>query len=1578
MDKKFSLNRWSLSNNVINHKNQVLKDGTFETLCSIVRANRATYKESIENNEVPNNYLLEYLHKTNKLFFDIDSVNIPIEDLKTELRHLYNQIDAILCYDLDRDRYLVFYKDCKDSIVRSLHIINYQYSISTEDAFSLAEQLNTRDITLCKGVDTRVYYSGRQLFLPYNTKPVNDKYTAIGLDPLSSKEHFFIEYPKQNYTRAVDKYLVCITKNTELIKLQQDCKEENTTRNTNENGNVPNVYISSENQQEILSILMSIDIIHQNSPIWIQTTKLLCVMDDPELLDTFLTLSASKSTLYTYLDNKKFVRKLTKDTKTNYSRLPDIEPELAFKQLLRIINKLQKEKIYYTEYLNNQALNIAKYINNIYEYIEQDCILNKIDHYLALNDSSKKKANYSIDFILDDDEVITYSVNNGFLTSNKSDTAHNFIIDELIEPLNKKDFFDETFNSIQDIKSSVDNFMKSDYKILSAEVFCGGGKSSQIQTPIVEQIINGLDIELQNNLTELIQNDRYSEIDDFLLEQMKDIPRIIVITPRTSLNRKELHDKKKFNFISHLEVITLKKRIDDIKDKESEIYKKLNRQYLIMCRYCNMIVSPNSIEKVFLYSNTEHTELLRPTLLILDEFDSIFQTYNFENTTFDDKTKKRTNEDGSVDRSSLMEMSYLHLLKLIEYSKKVLFLDANINKLFFDLILKHTDIPRTNVKNIKIYQNNFGNTNFILCDSTETLLNDYYSNFDKKLEICCTSKKMCEKVFMSSVLECYELQEDSKQFVKIKNQNILMICGEGICYFNTTDTSKCILPEKFGLFKRIVDNENKNYLSQDKTPIYKKYNVDAFHELIYQLKIIHMHKEDIDTLKDNFLLDYNKSILDYSITKFIRSPTITIGNSFEVLNYFYRVYGIISNNTITASVVNQSFFRSRFIESQSIMLCGAKCNVKQPSYKIHLDKVRNIFETQEETSTITKYITPYDRQRKALFHNEHPKLVDILIQNFQLKIHSNTNMFNELYSLLKYNFDKSNFTFLTINKETDYIGDLNENTKIQKQIDMDNYKNIDILKLSDAEINNLKALSKINGNALQEYIKHSRQVRYVNFEDIENYYFLRNPLELLEPSIDETENVNYDTSVNYINNCFLVQYGNRLTTLRYFTEPEWNIKKEYYNEDYGISYTPLQDILKDFHRSNYYNGVNTDYTLNKYKLHTKELSNFLSRTLLLKKIIHYDNKTQSNKTLEEYETIVNHRMKMKKKKENILRTLCLFLKIDLEQFQDIYYRYILDNSKNKFIIQFDTIFSDKNVAKTDELEDMNFIEWFNGVLIDDYNSLTNQNIKKVSSKNHKTILVILKFYLKDINIGIDYECDYQHIAEYKCFQFVIKPIIDLKIITKPKLNPYYSCNPPIIKTDANGNEVIKYTHNFQNINNMNPIVKGITFLYQNIEHTFIINNTLIVRPIKKLRKQVDNSYLDYEKKFMLNNKSFSINNKVYKHDITIPNEKGLKMVKGKLENTECKRYIYTTDPNYKSHSRRSVNNTIVRQSKKVDFAIKDTDGMLTANKLPFIDEINNLYAPPCVLIKDKDKYNTEYLMNVIEVFKCTKSNLILN
>ncbi len=1580
MEKKYNLNKWSVCNGIVNHQNKVLVDGSYDALCNIVRSNRADYQESLKTGVIPANYLLEYLNKHNKLFLDIDKCEINITNLKDELRLLYNEIDLIVGFDLDRSKYLVFYKDTFDGIVRSIHIINYRYSMTTIDASLLADQLINKNSILSKSVDNAVYHSGRQLFLPYNTKPINSKYTLIGLNPNDSKKHLFIEYPKPNFNRSVDKYIVSCTKNTETLKLNTETLNLN---NETFGDALESIFISPDSEADILKIIMSIDIIHQQSPLWIQTAKLIKVMDNEELLNDFLTLSATKSK-YSYIDNKKFISRLSKSSNSNYLRLPDIEPESAFKQLLRIINKLQNNKVYYFHYLNNHAVNIANYINNIYGYLDCNTITSKIDNYISLPEHLKKKANYSIEFCLEN-QIITYDCKTGFLTSDKSTEANNFIIDKIVKPIKKDKFFDEIYNGINTIEPLVNDFMNSGCKILSAEVFCGGGKSSKIQTPIVKQIIKGSNQDTHAKFMNLVQNDRFDEIDDDLLYEVKQLPRIIVITPRTSLNRKELTDKKDFNFISHLEIIKLKTKLDAIKTKESEIYKTWNWKYIIMCRYCNVICSPNSIEKVFLYGNAEHTEILRPTLLILDEFDSILQTFNFENTTYDNRIKKRINTDGTADRSSLMEMCYLHLLKMIQYSNKVLFLDAHINPDFFDLVLSHTDTPRTSVKNIKVIQNNFKDTKFILCDSAETLLDDYYNNFDKKLEVCCTSKGSCEKIFMCSVMECYKL--DGDKYIKIKDESIMMISGEGVCYWNTTDPDKNILPEKFGLFKKVETEEsNGKYSTQNKKLIYKKYDLATFHELVYQLKIIHTKDDDIKKLKDDFLLEYNKNIYeDYKITKFIRSPTITIGNSFEEKDYFYKVYAIICPKTITGSVVVQTLFRSRLVETKSILICGDRCKVKEPQYRIPLDKCKNIFDTQEDTGIATKYISPNDRHNGVLYHNEDIKLQEVLVQNFQLKAHSNQDLFNEVYSLLKYNFSDVNFKFLTLNDETDFVGDMNENAKVQKQMDMDNYKNVDILKLTDEEIKNLKELSKINSNALQEYIKHSRQVRYINFEDIENFYLLRNPLEPLDPVVDASsyEKVHHDSyqeSVDYINNCFLVSYSNRYTTLRYFTDDEWNIKKDYYNDDYGISYTPFKDVLLNFHKNNYYNNINTDYTLNKYKFHTKEMSKFLSRTLLLKTIINYDNRTQITSTLEPHEKIVNHRSKMSKKKENIIRTLCLFLDIDLEQFQSVYYRYILDNTKHQFIIQFDTIFSESNIKETDG-EKINFMEWINGVLIHDYNAYNKTNLTKLTSKNLKSILSMLKFYLKEINIEIDYETDSGNAGKYKCFQFVIKPNVDLKIITKPKLNPYYSCNPDISTMDSNGNEVIKYLHNFQNVINKNPVVKGITFLYRNVDDTTIINETLIIRPIKKLRKANDKSYYeDYVKKFVINGKPYCINNKVYRHDITIPNEKGLKQVKGKLENVICKRYIYTTNEKYNSHKRRSVHNFIVRQNitpKKFLKVLEELNGV-PAHPLPYTEDIINLDAPACVIIKDKDDYNAKYLVNVVEVFKSTLNHSILN
>ena len=139
--------------------------------------------------------------------------------------------------------------------------------------------------------------------------------------------------------------------------------------------------------------------------------------------------------------------------------------------------------------------------------------------------------------------------------------------------------------------------------MLFIELFCGGGKSSQGQTPVVKQFIDESDTEVHNEFMELVQSDRFGEITDELLSKVKKLPRSILITPRTSLNLKELNDKRQFNFVSHTEINKIKQRLDKdrLKNANPSAYDALLRKYKIMCSYCNIIVSPQSIERVFLY-----------------------------------------------------------------------------------------------------------------------------------------------------------------------------------------------------------------------------------------------------------------------------------------------------------------------------------------------------------------------------------------------------------------------------------------------------------------------------------------------------------------------------------------------------------------------------------------------------------------------------------------------------------------------------------------------------------------------------------------------------------------------------------------------------------------------------------------------------------------------------------------------------------------------------------------------------------------------------------------------------------------
>lgn len=178
--------------------------------------------------------------------------------------------------------------------------------------------------------------------------------------------------------------------------------------------------------------------------------------------------------------------------------------------------------------------------------------------------------------------------------------------------------------------------------------------------------------------------------------------------------------------------------------------------------------------------------------------------------------------------------------------------------------------------------------------------------------------------------------------------------------------------------------------------------------------------------------------------------------------------------------------------------------------------------------------------------------------------------------------------------------------------------------------------------------------------------------------------------------------------------------------------------------------------------------------------------------------------------------LLMYLQINLFQDYDknIIKHFIVDNNKKNYLIGF-----------TNDILTKPFIEFCNEILLKDYNSKINLkkhkkiNVIELDPKEHLLeIVIMIKFYLLNINLRIDYGSNMKHQSKLlKSLQFTIQ-----------------KCNKNIL--------LYSPTKKVKNINFLPNL--EIT-IYKDIEYIETINNKIIIKPIKYLkRKNVDKKYYD--------------------------------------------------------------------------------------------------------------------------------------
>jgi len=446
---------------------------------------------------------------------------------------------------------------------------------------------------------------------------------------------------------------------------------------------------------------------------------------------------------------------------------------------------------------------------------------------------------------------------------------------------------------------------------------------------------------------------------------------------------------------------------------------------------------------------------------------------------------------------------------------------------------------------------------------------------------------------------------------------------------------------------------------------------------------------------------------------------------------------------------------------------------------------------------------------------------EIIYLNKKNVINSDKCFFQEFFNKLCYYNFGDNIKF--IRGEDDENISLKQNEDYRKETEIDNFINTNILELDNnliEQLNNNKNKNNNNPtshkyrNIFNKYIKLNGIVHY---DCLIQYFFIKNKL----PNYIDKLRDDLDSEVEY--NESDLQDNNDI-------ENEYILKQINKRRENELIYKNLikfidndKDDLIEYYTKKYENEINTYNHIELYK-YPNYNNSIINKFTQLKRLIRLltNDKKDENKLNDINEEI-------KEKKDKLISTLLLFLKINLleDYNKKIVKRFIFDNSNFVLLTGFsNNIINYTNLIKDDNGVEHSFLLWIETILLEDYNNYNHFKIKKKKLNPHSDFALIKKiinFYLNDINLKFDYEYqDYNCEKPRKSLQFTIIKQYDIKISNIPNINPYYFKNKMI-----NTNNTEQYLINYNDIKNIKPKII-IEQKYLNIRQTLYINNDNII------------------------------------------------------------------------------------------------------------------------------------------------------
>jgi len=1308
----------------------------FNTKINITKLNNIKYKQN----------LFEYLLNHNaecKLFFDIDKIKINITELKPLLNRLFDFIDELCDKKLNRTKYLVFYKKLVDKnkielpYTHSIRIINFEYKISYLDAKKLIILLreNYRS-DLITGLDD-VYNHNRQICLPYNSKPYSIKYNSDIFDkkfkPEDSVNHFFIYYDfndiKYNISNYTKDYCVSYIDGCLLLQIHKEpCGKIDLLKTTDYTNRKP--YYLVQNKYTLIDTIkeyVNDDFYSKKySKLWCNFVYYFKCLDiDKDDIDDFLKYSVEIDNDYNYDSNIEwFDKRITHiDTSKDYN--------YVYKIIADSLNKLQEEYYFYVDYNDENFKLIAEWVVNNTN-LNYDFVSKKIAKYKPIDIKD-------LEYIKIKDDIC-YNYKTGNLHIKDDKYCKNYFLEQHKQhyKTNNYDDYDMVIDDINDtnFKQVIADFKTGKIENLVVEMDYGGGKSKIIEKPIIEHFCNNENNKNINDILEGINNDdKYNYMYGIIQNEqehshyLNNINRIIAFSPNNSLNKKEYQELKQINnncFVNHItikevadKINKLYKKLNDCSDdKRDEIQKQittLKNEKRIYTHKTNVMVSLESANKI---DTSEYSNVIG--LVINDEFNTLFGKFNENMETF-----KHISHD----------VAFSKYIDISKKAKQRLILDADIEKHKLDFYCKVCGI--TKVYKVRINGNIFKNPkiaddgktdlyNFYYCENRKHLNEEVVRNLDKKIVVSTTSSKHGYYMFKLLISSMYDKNLDLIE--EFKDDVVGYIFGDGLYIYDCKNPKNSIIDKKIEKLDTDSFNVDNNNLCMYKN-ILAKYGVEKKQSI------------NVKKHKDTFLDKCEEQIIkDYKITKYIRSPTISVGISINE-RYFDLQFNYVLNGSVGCLVALQMWFRERRTHLREIYFCFGEYF---KDYNKCLNNVDNIIKRYKNNyrvanTELKKLLeTNTDINFESDFYNW--KLINE-IDNENYKINF-TQIFMEL--LNKHSITYQDNIFI-LNRTYDKMEIIDETKDDNKNVELYNllYTDITTITKTDYELLNVKKEDNLLTN--NDYLLHRKY-------NIFNHH------------------IYYDAFI--INNTFK-EYRYELIS---FLEDKIKEYDDEEDKDYLIYKKRLQ-ILNDndlCDRITTYNNdvinkyIETETHYIKYKLYDFK-SDFKKKYFRLKYLLklnfngdYIDN--NDNETIE-YRTT-----------SKLIFWLLKFLDIDIlrDYHKDILKHYIIGNTKNKFIISIKEVLNSKILVEDKQYK---FIDFINKELLIDYNNNCNLkkhksiNINKLDVNNNlRDIITIIKFYLTKANLYIDYGCQVKHQSKLlNTLQFTIRK--EHNITTKPYTIP---------------------------------------------------------------------------------------------------------------------------------------------------------------------------------------------------------------